>query len=112
MKIAIPIADGRMCQHFGHCQQFAIIEADTEKKEILKTDMVTPPAHEPGVLPAWLHEQGADVIVAGGMGQRAQQLFAQNSITVIVGAPSQTAEEIATAYLNGALQAGENFCDH
>ena len=24
MKIAIPTANGRLCQHFGHCETFAI----------------------------------------------------------------------------------------
>ena len=46
------------------------------------------------------------------MGQRAQQLFAQNGISVILGAPDETPEQIAAAYLNGTLQAGENICDH
>ena len=112
MKIAIPLADGRLCMHFGHCEQFALVAVDAQSKEILGTDALTPPAHEPGVLPRWLHEQGADVILAGGMGQRAQQLFAQNGITVVVGVPSGTVEEVTTAYLNGTLQAGENICDH
>ena len=98
--------------HFGHCEQFAIIEVDAQEKKILSTEMVSPPAHEPGVLPRWLHEEGAEVIISGGMGQRAQQLFMQNGISVIVGAGSETAEEIATAYLNGALETGQNFCDH
>jgi len=112
MKIAIPLADGRLCMHFGHCEQFALVAADAQSKEILGTDALTPPPHEPGVLPRWLHEQGADVILAGGMGQRAQQLFVQNGITVVVGVPSGTVEELTTAYLNGTLQAGENVCDH
>jgi predicted Fe-Mo cluster-binding NifX family protein len=70
------------------------------------------PPHEPGLLPRWLHERGADVIIAGGMGQRAQQLFAQSGMTVVVGAPAETPEQLASAYLSGTLQAGENICDH
>jgi predicted Fe-Mo cluster-binding NifX family protein len=70
------------------------------------------PPHEPGLRPRWLHERGADVIIAGGMGQRAQQLFAQSGMTVVVGAPAETPEQLASAYLSGTLQAGENICDH
>ena len=97
--------------HFGHCEQFALVEAD-EQKNIVNTTLLTPPAHEPGVLPAWLHEQGANVIIAGGMGMRAQQLFAQNNITVVVGAPGEEPEQLALAYLNETLETGENICDH
>ena len=112
MKIAIPIADGRLCAHFGHCEEFAIIEADEQGKEIVSKSMHKPPLHEPGVLPRWLHELGADVIIAGGMGQRAQQLFTQSGITVVVGAPAEPPEQLASTYLGGTLQAGKNICDH
>jgi len=112
MKIAIPTANGQLCLHFGHCEQFALVEADVDSKTILGTSYLTPPAHEPGVLPRWLHEQGANAIIAGGMGQRAQGLFTQNGIQVIVGAPTGTPEEIVAAYLDGTLESGQNICDH
>jgi len=110
MKIAIPVAQGRLSPHFGHCEEFVIFEADGQ--EVRGESRHQPPAHEPGVLPRWLHELGTEVIIAGGMGQRAQQLFAQNGITVVVGASAGTPEELACAYLNGTLQAGDNLCDH
>ncbi|MBN1435962.1 MAG: NifB/NifX family molybdenum-iron cluster-binding protein [Sedimentisphaerales bacterium] len=112
MKIAIPLAAGRLSMHFGHCDQFALVEVDDQTKQIIKTENLQPPAHEPGVLPAWLHQQGANIIIAGGMGQRAQQLFAQNDIKVVVGASVLSAEEIVQAYLDGSLQTGSNICDH
>jgi predicted Fe-Mo cluster-binding NifX family protein len=46
------------------------------------------------------------------MGQRAQQLFAQNNIQVVVGAPAVSAEELVTAWMNGTLVSGANACDH
>lgn len=112
MKIAIPVSAGRLCPHFGHCEQFALIDVDETNRQAKQTTLLTPPPHEPGVLPRWLHEQGAEVIIAGGMGQRAQQLFADNGIRVVVGAASDTPENIVQAYLNGTLVAGQNLCDH
>ena len=112
MKIAIPMAGGKLCMHFGHCEQFALLEADEKTKKIAGTTLLTPPPHEPGVLPRWLHEQGANVIIAGGMGQRAQSLFAENGIRVVVGAAAETPENLVAAYLAGTLQTGANVCDH
>ena len=110
MRIAVPTAQGTLCPHFGHCEQFALV--DVEEGKILKTEYQTPPPHDPGVLPAWLHELGANVIICGGMGMRAQQLFAQNDIQVVYGAPNLPAEEVIRAHLEGSLVTGDNICDH
>ncbi|MFC1489603.1 iron-sulfur cluster carrier protein MrpORP [Candidatus Latescibacterota bacterium] len=111
MKIAIPLAEGKLAMHFGHCEQFALIEVD-ESGIVISKDEITPPPHEPGLLPAWLHELGATHIIAGGMGSRAQGLFTQNDIKVIIGAPSLTPEELVSMYVAGKLISGENVCDH
>jgi predicted Fe-Mo cluster-binding NifX family protein len=110
IKFAIPVADGKLCSHFGHCDQFALIE--TEDGEIRDKSMLTPPPHEPGVLPRWLHELGANIIIAGGMGARAQDLFSQNGIKVITGAPMDPPESLVNQYLADILVTGENICDH
>jgi predicted Fe-Mo cluster-binding NifX family protein len=112
MKIAIPVEAGRVSMHFGRCEEFAIYEVSETDRAVLSKTTHTPPAHEPGVLPRWLHELGADVIITGGMGPRAQQLFAQNGISVVLGSPADAPEQVAAAYLNGTLEAGENVCDH
>jgi len=82
MRIAIPLAQGKLSLHFGHCDTFAIFDIDDNLKKVINRKDETPPAHEPGVLPRWLHENNVNVIIAGGMGQRAQQLFTQNDIKV------------------------------
>jgi len=112
MKIAIPTNNGRLSLHFGHCAQFAIVEADAESKQIVKTEFSPPPAHEPGALPQWLSDQGVEVVIAGGMGSRAQQLFARYGIETLVGAAETTPEDLVAAYLDGTLASGDNACDH
>jgi ATP-binding protein involved in chromosome partitioning len=112
MRIAIPLTEGTLSLHFGHCEEFALVEVDEQTREVSHVTKLQPPAHQPGVLPRWLAEQKANVIIAGGMGQRARQLFAQNGIDVVLGASARTPEQLANAYLLGTLEIGENICDH
>ncbi|MBW1695843.1 MAG: P-loop NTPase [Deltaproteobacteria bacterium] len=107
---AIPIADGKLCSHFGHCENFALIE--TENGKIIGKTLHTPPPHEPGVLPRWLQQMGARIVIAGGMGSRAQQLFEEKGIEVITGAPIDEPESLVHQYLEGRLITGANVCDH
>jgi len=109
-KIAIPLEDGILCSHFGHCQQFAIIDADGNN--ITAETLLTPPPHEPGVLPGWLAEKGVTDVIAGGMGQRAINLFNEQKINVFVGAPIKPPKDLAGDLLNDSLSAGANYCDH
>ena len=77
--------------------------------------VLVPPPHEPGVLPKWLHELGANVIIAGGMGQRAIQLFDEEGIKVMIGAPVAEPESVlVNNYLSDTLLTGGNLCgeDH
>jgi predicted Fe-Mo cluster-binding NifX family protein len=112
MKIAIPLAEGKLTMHFGHCEQFALLDVDPAEKKILSREDIEPPPHQPGLFPPWLAGRGVTVILAGGMGQRALDLFRQNGIQVVIGAPVETPEKLAGDYLAGTLQAGENVCDH
>ena len=109
-RIAIPLENGILCSHFGHCQQFAII--DSENNTISNETLITPPPHEPGLLPAWLAEKGVTDVIAGGMGQRAIDLFNQQKINVFVGAQIKSHKELANDLLNNSLAAGANYCDH
>jgi ATP-binding protein involved in chromosome partitioning len=112
MRIAIPVTDGKLSAHFGHCEQFAIIDVDSDSRDIKSQELVLPPAHEPGALPRWLAGLHVELIITGGMGRRALQLFAENNIDVIVGAPDNEPKELISQYLAGQLQRGQNICDH
>jgi len=112
MRIAIPLANGKLTMHFGHCESFALIDVDETDKKITGRNDVEAPPHEPGMLPPWLAEKGARVIIAGGMGQRAQMLFEAQGIKVLLGARTETPETLVSDYLSGTLQTGANLCDH
>jgi len=113
MKFAIPVARGQLCMHFGHCEQFALVDADPAAKTIGNVVFEEAPDHEPGLLPRWLAERGVTTVIAGGMGGRAQSLFAEHNINVVVGAsPGEDPKTIVEAYLAGMLTTGDNICSH
>ena len=112
MRYAIPVSGGMVSPHFGHCESFALIDVDTQKKEIIKKELVPSPGHEPGLLPAWLADEGVSVVIAGGMGSRAQDIFQQNNITVVIGTTERDPEKAVLSHLNGTLSTGDNICDH
>lgn len=110
-KIAIPVNEtGILDAHFGHCKYFAIL--DVNEGNIISEEMITPPPHEPGVLPRWLAEQGVTDVLAGGMGQKAIQIFNYNNVNVFVGAPKQSAKELVQGYLESSIAFTANYCDH
>jgi ATP-binding protein involved in chromosome partitioning len=110
MKVAVPLVEGLLCNHFGHCEKFALIEV--KEGRVGEKELHTPPPHEPGVLPRWLGGLGVNLIIAGGMGQRAISLFAEQGIKVITGAPNLAPEILVQNLLAGALISGPNVCDH
>ena len=87
MRYAIPVSSGKLASHFGHCEHVAIIDVDEAAKAILNKEVVTSPGHQPGLLPVWLADQGVSIVIVGGMGTRAQALFGESRIKVIIGAP-------------------------
>jgi ATP-binding protein involved in chromosome partitioning len=111
-RIAVPVTAGTLSSHFGHCEHFVLFDVEADGKSIGRKQVIEPPPHEPGTFPKWLHEQGATVIIAGGMGSRAQSLFGQHGIRVIVGASSSAPDALVREFLDGCLSTGTNVCDH
>ena len=110
-KIAVPVDDnGNLDAHFGHCKFFALFQTNDGK--ITGEERIAPPPHEPGVLPRWLAEKGVTDVLAGGMGNRAIQIFNQNNVNVFVGAPKESAGELVKGFLNNTIVFNANYCDH
>lgn len=107
---AVPTINGNLCAHFGHCEKFAIVETDDGK--IVGQEFLAPPVHQPGVYPQFLAQQGVSVIISGGMGQKAQDLFVQNNIEVKMGVNAEDPALLVEQYFNDQLQTGQNQCDH
>ena len=112
MKYAVPVSGGMVSQHFGHCEHFAIFEVDEKSRDITGKELVPSPGHQPGLLPEWLAKRGASYVIAGGMGSRAQNLFHQNRIEVIIGSIESDPEKAVLDHIKGQLETGDNICDH
>ncbi|UCF71926.1 MAG: NifB/NifX family molybdenum-iron cluster-binding protein [Deltaproteobacteria bacterium] len=115
-KIALACEDnqgvnGQISQHFGRCPYYLIV--DVEGYEIKKTDSVSNPYynnHVPGMVPQFINKRGVDVMIAGGMGPRAIDMFTNLGIEVVTGAIGNVGN-VLQAYLRGEIS-GVQPCQH
>lgn len=112
MRFAVPVSGSMVAAHFGHCEQFAFFDVNEVAKTILGKEIVPSPGHQPGFLPEWLSEQGVSVVIGGGMGSRAQDLFREKGIEVVTNILETDPEQAVLDYLRGRLKIGGNICDH
>ena len=107
MRIAVASEGVNVTEHFGHCEGFLIY--DTENGKILQEEMVANPGHKPGFLPNFLADRGVKVIISGGMGGGAVEIFNDRDVEVVVGAlgPAKNAVE---SYLRGELKSTGSVC--
>ena len=102
---------GQMSQHFGRCPYYLIV--DVEGHEIKKTDSVNNPYynnHVPGMVPQFINEQAVNVMIAGGMGPRAIDMFSNLGMEVVTGAIGNVGN-VLRAYLRGEIS-GVEPCEH
>ena len=107
---AIPTENGKLCEHFGHCEKFAIIEV--EGNSITRNEFVDPPEHVPGLYPKFLADMGVSTVIAGGMGQKAMNLFAENNIEVFTGIDYLERVQLVSSYLKKELTSTGSPCNH
>lgn len=108
--VALPTSDRvSVDEHFGHAKEFALYVVSGGA--VTDVSFITPPPHEPGVLPRFLAAEGAHIIITGGMGQKAINLFKQNNVDVILGANGSLENNI-NDYLKGVLESKGTGCDH
>ena len=112
MKIAIPTLDGKLCAHFGHCETFSFAEINPDTKEIIEIYSGAPEEGISCQCAGWIAEQGAEIVLAGGMGGRPMMMFEQLGIQVISGCPELPIQEIVKQFLENSLIIGENSCNH
>ena len=106
-KVAIAAKDGVVADHFGHCDGFMVYSI--EGNGSAQKEFVPNPGHKPGYLPNFLHDRGVQVIIAGGMGSSAVDIFRENEIDVITGAQGAV-DDVMNRYLDGSLLSTGSVC--
>ncbi len=107
-KIAVASEKGMVTEHFGHCESFIIF--DTENNQIKNSETIANPGHRPGFLPNFLADRGVNVIISGGMGGGAVDIFNERKVEVVVGV-SGDAKTAVEKYLKGELQTSGSVCN-
>lgn len=107
MKIAVAAMGDIVAGHFGHCENFIFF--DTADGKISGVNSVPNPGHRPGFLPNFLADNGAQVVIAGGMGGGAVDIFNERGVEVIVGAQGDAAQAVEK-YLRGELVSTGAVC--
>lgn len=107
MKIAVASDKDKVAEHFGHCESFNIFMVVDGK--IANGESIPNPGHRPGYLPNYLHDLNVKVIIAGGMGGGAIDIFNAKGIKVITGASGE-AKDVVNHYLQGELQTTGSVC--
>jgi predicted Fe-Mo cluster-binding NifX family protein len=110
MKVAVPMVAGQFSDHFGGAESFGLFEVDEPGRSILSMAVLEAPPHERGAFPRWLREQGAGVILAGGMGPRAAQMFEMCGIRVVAGVAARDPESAVREFLAGSLSISSPLC--
>jgi predicted Fe-Mo cluster-binding NifX family protein len=96
--------------HFGGAEFFAFYTIDEDRRTVRERTLTAPPEHGRGVYPMWLRQQGADVVLAGGMGPRASGILAQHGIEVVSGIQGGDPDAVVHAFLEGTLEASGEIC--
>ena len=109
-RIAIPMFDNLLSEHFGHCQAFAFV--DVENNSITEITTMDPPEHTPGSFPKWVAANGATDVIAGGIGSKAISFFNELGVNVFVGATVDTPQNLVTQFLTDELKLDANYCNH
>ena len=120
MKVAIPVANGKLCNHFAHCDQIALITVI--KGAITEQELLLPPSQGVDEFPTWLSDLGCTDFFVAGMNINSQETFQRHGVQVTSGVPFETPENIVEKCLRGQLivtgctsdyvEEGQGCCHH
>lgn len=107
IRIAVATTKSQVAEHFGYCEEFMLFEIEDNK--ITKNEIIANPGHKPGFLPNFLADCGVNVIISGGMGMTAVEIFNEKNVEVIIGVSGE-AKRAVEQYLEGVLKSTGSIC--
>lgn len=110
-KVAIPVVDNKLSQHFGHSDFFKVYLIDDNNK-IYDNEFLPPPEHQQGVIPNWIADQQVTDLIVGGIGPAAIDILNSRNVNVFSGANVDSPDNIILDFINGTLVVNANTCDH
>ena len=108
-KIALPITNGILSDHFRHTEHFYIYKVG--KHGISREEILIPPKHEPDLLPQWLATKGITDVIANCLERSTISRFYHYKINVFTGVPIKAPKELVTDYVLGILETSDNTGD-
>lgn len=109
MKIAVPVKNENIYQHFGMAAAFKIYTI--ENQQIVSTEIVQTNGRGHGAMLDLLLNHQVNCVICGGIGEGAIENLKQVGITLIAGINAQS-DEAVEAYLAGTLQSNlQAACD-
>jgi predicted Fe-Mo cluster-binding NifX family protein len=107
MKIAVASEKDMVTEHFGHCENFNVYVVEDNK--VISSESIPNPGHRPGFLPNFLNDLGVNVIIAGGMGGGAIEIFNEKGIEIFTGVQG-LANDAVENYIKGLLTSTGSIC--
>lgn len=104
-KVAMPLDQGTLSQHFGRAEKFAFYAIDTGSKKTLSSMEKAPPPHDQGSIPHWLLQEGVTHLVAQHIGSGAQAILQAGGCALFAGAAGLEPAELAKRLVEGVLEA-------
>lgn len=104
MRVAVAAMGDTVARHFGHCKDFVIYE--TEHGNIIQRETVPNPGHKPGFLPDFLADRGVKVVISGGMGEQAAEIFRKRGVKTVTGATGDADRVVKCCLENGFVSTG------
>lgn len=111
-KIAIPTCDGRVDDHFGHCDHYTVFTLADDGSLVSKERLESPQGCGcKSNIAQTMQQMGITLMLAGNMGMGAFNKLTQHGIDVVRGCAG-TIEDVLAAYVAGSLTDSAEACDH
>ncbi len=109
MKIALPVENGLVNEHFGHSENFTIYTISPEKNIESSTPVMSEGCGCHSGIAEILASQGVSVMLTGNIGAGAINHLNEVGIDVVKGC-SGVADQVVAEFLRGAIIDNSKVC--